>query len=43
MVDKLTKDQAGSLGGKKKWSKISKKKRSEMMRKIAQARWSVAL
>lgn len=40
MVVKLTKDQAGSLGGRKKWSKIKAKRRSEIMRAVALARWS---
>ena len=39
MVDKLSVAQAGRLGGIKKWSKITKKSRSEIMRKVAQARW----
>lgn len=39
MVDKLTAAQSGRLGGIKKWSAISKKKRSERMREVANARW----
>jgi len=32
--------EAGRLGGSKRWSKIKgKRRRSDLMRKVAQARW----
>lgn len=40
MVEKLTKAQAGSLGGKKNWARVSKKKRSARMKELAVARWA---
>lgn len=36
---KMTPKQAGQKGGFIKWSKVSKKKRSEIMRKVALARY----
>ncbi len=40
MIQKLTKEQSGSLGGKSKWKKVTNKnKRTEIMRKVAEARW----
>lgn len=37
---KTLKQQYGSLGGKKRWAKISKKKRSEEMRERANQLWA---
>lgn len=41
-MTKLTTSQAktiGALGGKASWAKVSKKKRAEAMRKLAEKRW----
>ena len=36
----MTTSEAGSLGGKKRWKGVSKKKRSEEMKKVSLARFS---
>jgi len=40
MLATMNKEQAGRKGGFIKWSKISKKKRSAIMRKVALARYA---
>jgi hypothetical protein len=42
-MDKLTVEQAGRLGGKKRWSGKTKKQKSDVMREVALARWSKKL
>ena len=41
-MEKLTVEQAGSLGGKKRWKGKSAKSRSDIMREVANARWKKA-
>ena len=38
-MDKLNVEQAGRLGGKKRWSKVDKTTRSAFMKAVADARW----
>ena len=40
MVEKLTKAQAGSIGGKNTWATIKKEERRKRMKKLAEARWA---
>ena len=39
----IKKVEAGRRGGFRRWAKISKRKRSQKMREVAQARWGVLL
>ena len=39
MSDKITVEQAGALGGKKRWKKKTKQERSAAMKAIADTRW----
>lgn len=39
MVEKLTKAQAGSLGGKKTWASVKENRRKKKMSDLAITRW----
>ncbi len=40
MIKKLTREEIGKAGGKKRWAKISKEKRSQEMRERANQLWA---